>query len=286
MPEPARCSGRLMPALLLALSALAALTLLWNFRDSFEGIAKPSDISSEYRDQGLQNVNAHANTLTNTVSDPDHPSVAPQTLPMPSNAPSAEASAVTATSTHAGGQDAVVVTQPLETQTGTPPESFPRAIPLERDTRDPQAAARVAAQQASDHQRQLADSAQPRPGQEFEQARVRPADLGLPFLPGSRQDSVASSRTAEAGYGRTVSTLLHTKVSIEDALSYYREQLRRSLPEARINETRQGTAWATLVATDEAAGVRLTVWAQTVSAAELAVTLTRWDAHVDADSGS
>lgn len=169
------------------------------------------------------------------------------------------------------------------TQTGTAPETLPRAIPLERDLRDPQGAARMAAQQAADQQRQLNDSAAPRPGQQFHHANLRPSDFGVAFYPNARQDAAASSRTAEAGYGRTVSTQLRSRASLEQALAYYREQFRQSLPKARLEETRQSDAWATLTATDEAAGVRLSVWVQAVAADDLALTLTRWDAATAQD---
>ena len=162
---------------------------------------------------------------------------------------------------------------------GNPPDILPSPIPLGRETRDPAGAARVAAQQAADHERQLADSAAPRPGQELSNARVLPADIGLPFMPNAVQDPAHSTRTAEPGQGRTVSTLLHASGSLSAATRYYRQALLQHLPRALLAEQQAGGGFTTLTATQSDTGTRVTVFLNASVPGSLDITLSRWDSR-------
>ena len=102
----------------------------------------------------------------------------------------------------------------------------------------------------------------------------------MPFLPNSTQDATRSSRTSEPGYGSTVSTELRSNTSLESALSYYRQQLRDKLPEARLEEARPGPEFATLTASHPSSGTRVSVMLSASSSGTLAVSLTRWEAGV------
>lgn len=168
-----------------------------------------------------------------------------------------------------------------ETDTGTPPTVMPSVIPLGRETRDPKGAERVAAQQAADHERQLADSAAPRPGQVLTGAVVTPQELGLSFLPNATPMPESGMRTTEPGYGRTVSTQLRSSMNLEDGLGYYRHELSQRWPQSRVEETRTGPGFAVLTSSDPRGPSRVSVVLD-ATAGPLLVTLSRWQADTQA----
>ena len=135
----------------------------------------------------------------------------------------------------------------------------------------------MAAQQAADHERQLADSSAPRPGQQFEYAPVKAAHIGLPFLPNAVQDLQHSSRTSEPGYGTTVSTELRTSSRLEDALVYYRKQVQDRLPGFQVEEV-HSPGYATLTASQPQTGARVTVLLHLPPTGGLTISLSRWEA--------
>ena len=167
---------------------------------------------------------------------------------------------------------------PTNSDTDAAAGALPTPVPLGRETRDPAGAARVAAQQQADQQRQLEDSSALRPGQEVRNAHVTEADLGIAFLPRSAQDRAESSRTAEPGYGQTVTTVLRSATTVDAAVAYYRKHLQEKLPGYQLEVTRSGPGFATLTAQDPQAGARVSVFVNETTPGEVAVSLSRWQA--------
>lgn len=158
----------------------------------------------------------------------------------------------------------------------------PRPVPLARSARRPpvvDAGATAAAESLiTDHGQGHVSyrDAQGRSAQaDLHGAAVSATDLGLAFLPGSRQDPTQALRAQDPAGGEMVSAVLQSSDSVERATAFYRAQLAATAGRNAVAETATGAAGPVLLsAVTPGSGVNQSVRIEPAAAGVL-ITLVR-----------